>query len=98
MDRLDKDNSQVLLPHGGYNKLKCYQIALLVFDLTVRFVELYIDKKSRTCDQMVQAARSGKTNISEGSEAAVTSRKTELKLTGVARASLEELNWITKTF
>ncbi len=91
MDKMDNFDRQVLLPHGGYSKLKCYQIALLVFDLTVRFVELYIDRKSRTCDQMVQAARSGKTNIAEGSERAVTSRKIELKLTGVARASLEEL-------
>ena len=65
----------VLLPNGGYNKLKAYRIALLILDLTVRFVELYIDKKSRTCDQLVQAARSGKANIAEGSQAAAASRK-----------------------
>lgn len=83
--------ADLIVPHGGYKKLKSFQIAQLVYDLTVRFVELYIDKKSRTCDQMVQAARSGVQNIAEGSVASGTSKKTELKLTNVARASLEEL-------
>ncbi len=83
--------SELLLPHGGYENLKSFQVSRLVYDLTVRFVELYIDRKSRTCDQMVQAARSGVQNIAEGSVAAATSKKTELKLTNVARASLEEL-------
>ena len=78
-------------PHGGYRKLKSFQVAQLAYDLTVRFVKLYVDKYSRTCDQMVQAARSGVQNIAEGSMAAGTSKKTELKLTNVARASLEEL-------
>ena len=59
--------------------------------MTVRFCNLYIDKRSRTHDQMVQAARSGSQNIAEGSEASGTSKKTELKLTGVAKASLKEL-------
>lgn len=81
----------LILPHGGYGKLKTFQLARLVYDLTVRFVELYIDRRSRTCDQMVQAARSGVQNIAEGSVASATSKKTELKLTNVARASLEEL-------
>lgn len=77
--------------HGGYRKLKSFQVAQLVFDVTVRFCEKYIDKFSRTKDQMVQAARSGVQNIAEGSQASATSKKTELKLTQVARASLEEL-------
>jgi four helix bundle suffix protein len=81
-----------LIPkHGGYRNLKSFQIAQLVYDVTVRFCELYVDKFSRTRDQMVQAARSGVQNIAEGSQASGTSKKTELKLTNVARASLEEL-------
>jgi four helix bundle suffix protein len=78
-------------PHGGYRKLKSFQVAQLVYDITVRFCERYVDPRSRTCDQMVQAARSGVQNIAEGSQASGTSKKTELKLTNVARASLEEL-------
>jgi four helix bundle protein len=81
-----------LIPkHGGYRKLKSFQVAQLVYDVTVRFCDRYVDKRSRTRDQMVQAARSGVQNIAEGSQAAGTSKKTELKLTNVARASLEEL-------
>jgi len=81
-----------LIPkHGGYRKLKSYQVAQLVYDVTVRFCDRYIDRRSRTHDQMVQAARSGVRNIAEGSAASGTSKKTELKLTGVAWASLEEL-------
>ena len=81
-----------LIPkHGGYRKLKSFQIAQLVYDVTVRFCDRYIDKRSRTYDQMVQASRSGVQNIAEGSKASGTSKKTELKLTNVARASLEEL-------
>ena len=83
--------SELITPNGGYRRLKGFQIAQLVYDLTVRFVELYIDKRSRTCDQMIQAARSGVQNIAEGSQAAAGSKKTEIKLTCVARASLEEL-------
>jgi four helix bundle suffix protein len=86
------DNREPLIPtHGGYRKLKSFQVAQLVYDVTVRFVEAYIDRFSRTRDQMVQAARSGVQNIAEGSQASATSKKTELKLTQVARASLEEL-------
>lgn len=77
--------------HGGYRRLKSFQIAQLVYDVTVRFCDRYIEKKSRTHDQMVQAARSGVQNIAEGSVASGTSKKMELKLTNVARASLEEL-------
>jgi len=71
--------------------LKSYQMAEIVYDATVVFCERFIDRRSRTHDQMVQAARSGKQNIAEGSTASGTSKKTELKLIGVARASLEEL-------
>ena len=81
-----------LLPkHGGYRNLKSFQVAQLVYDVTVRFCDRYIDKKSRTHDQMVQAARSGVQNIAEGSVASGTSKKMELKLTNVAKASLAEL-------
>jgi restriction system protein len=81
-----------LIPaHGGYRQLKSFQNAELVYDATVRFCDRFIDKRSRTHDQMVQAARSGRQNIAEGSQASGTSKKFELKLVGVARASLEEL-------
>ena len=84
--------SEPLIPkHGGYRKLKSFQVAQWAYDVTVRFVDLYIDRFSRTKDQMVQAARSGVQNIAEGSQASGTSKKTELRLTNVARASLEEL-------
>ena len=85
-------SAEPLIPvHGGYRKLKSFKVAQLAYDVTVRFCDLFIDRRSRTHDQMVQAARSGVQNIAEGSQAAGTSRKTELKLTNVARASLEEL-------
>ncbi|MCP4555120.1 MAG: four helix bundle protein, partial [Herbaspirillum sp.] len=81
-----------LIPrHGGYRRLKSFQVAQLVYDVTVRFCERYVDARSRTRDQMTQAARSGVQNIAEGSQASGTSKKMELKLTNVARASLEEL-------
>jgi four helix bundle suffix protein len=84
--------AEPLIPkHGGYRKLKSFQVAQLIYDITVRFCERYVDPRSRTHDQMVQAARSGTQNIAEGSQASGTSKKTELKLTNVARASLEEL-------
>jgi len=83
--------SELLFKHGGYRHLKSFQVAQLIYDLTVRFCDRYIDRFSRTRDQMVQAARSGVQNIAEGSQASATSKKTELKLTQVARASLEEL-------
>ena len=81
-----------LIPkHGGYRKLKSFQVAQLVYDVTVRFCDRYIDPKSRSHDQMVQAARSGVQNIAEGSAVSATSKKMEMKLTSVARGSLEEL-------
>ncbi len=83
--------SDLIPKHGGYRKLKSFQVAQLVYDITVRFCDKYIGRRSRTHDQMVQAARSGVQNIAEGSQASATSKKTELKLTQVARASLEEL-------
>jgi len=84
--------SELLIPkHGGYRRLKSFQVAELVYDVTVRFCDKYIPRRSRTHDQMVQAARSGVQNIAEGSQASGTSKKMELKLTNVARASLEEL-------
>ena len=78
-------------PHGGFRELKSYQMAEIVYDGTVKFCDRWIGRRSRTHDQMVQAARSGKQNIAEGSMTSGTSKKTELKLVGVARASLEEL-------
>ena len=94
-----KNQKTKLIPsHGGYRKLKSYQIAEIIYDATVMFCNRFIDKRSRTHDQMVQAARSGVQNIAEGSMASATSKKTELKLAGVARASLEELLLDYKAF
>jgi four helix bundle suffix protein len=84
-------DTPLIPPHGGYQKLKSFQMSEIVYDSTVAFCDRFIDKRSRTHDQMVQAARSGRQNIAEASQASGTSRKTELKLVGVARASLEEL-------
>ncbi|HZU35263.1 MAG TPA: four helix bundle suffix domain-containing protein, partial [Gemmataceae bacterium] len=78
-------------PHGGYQDLLSYQKAEIVYDATVYFCARFLDKRDRTYDQMIQAARSGKQNIVEGSMASATSKETEIKLTNVARASLEEL-------
>jgi restriction system protein len=89
---MPETNSQPLIPpHGGYRTLQSYRCAERVYDATVLFCDRFVDKRSRTHDQMVQAARSGVQNIAEGSVASGTSKKTELKLTNVARASLEEL-------
>jgi restriction system protein len=90
-DGADSDRHRLLPAHGGYRKLRSFQAAQLVYDGTVVFCDRFVDKRSRTHDQMVQAARSGVQNIAEGSMASATSKKTELKLTNVARASLEEL-------
>ncbi len=76
---------------GGYRKLRVFKMAEAVYDLTKMFVKRFISAKSRTRDQMEQAARSGKQNIAEGSAASATSKETEIKLTNVAKASLEEL-------
>jgi four helix bundle suffix protein len=78
-------------PHGGYERLLSFQKARIVYDGTVWFCAHYLEKRNRTYDQMIQAARSGKQNILEGSQASGTSKETEIKLTNVARASLEEL-------
>lgn len=86
------DRSDKLIPkHGGYRRLRSFQAARLVYDATRIFCRRFIAADRRTQDQMVQAARSGVQNIAEGSAASGTSKKTELKLTNVARASLEEL-------
>ena len=98
MDRTDRNGRdgqecrEPLIPkHGGYRRLKTFQLTQLIYDVTIRFCDRNISPRSRTHDQMVQAARSGVQNIAEGSQASGTSKKTELKLTNVARASLEEL-------
>ena len=80
-----------LRPAGGYRQLRSFQMATVVYDATVKFCERFLDSRSRTVDQMVQAARSGRQNIAEGSRAAATSSQTELRLVNVARASLDEL-------
>lgn len=87
---MNNDN-RIIDSHGGYRSLKAYQTTEIVYDGTVKFCERFIKPGSRTVDQMVQAARSGKQNIAEGSMASGTSKKIELKLVGIARASLEEL-------
>lgn len=84
------DNGSPLLPHGGYEHLRAYKVAEAVYDATVVFCDRFVEKQSRTHDQMVQAARSGVRNISEGSGAAATSKKSEMLLTNVARASLSD--------
>jgi len=86
-----KSPNSFIDPHGGFHSLKSYQMSEIVFDGTIRFCDRWIGCRSRTHDQMVQAARSGKQNIAEGSMASGTSKKIELKLVGIARASLEEL-------
>jgi four helix bundle suffix protein len=80
-----------LRPSGGYRKTASFQTATMIYDATVWFCEKFVDSRSRTVDQMVQAARSGRQNIAEGSRAAATTSQTELRLVNVARASLEEL-------
>lgn len=81
----------IIPPHGGYQNLLSYRKAEIIYDGTVYFCNHHVDRRSRTFDQMIQAARSGKQNIVEGSMASGTSKLTEIKLTNVARASLEEL-------
>ena len=86
-----RDGDTFIPPHGGYESLLSFQKARIVYDGTVRFCERFLNPRDRTNDQMVQAARSGKQNILEGSQASGTSKEMELKLTNVARASFEEL-------
>jgi four helix bundle suffix protein len=86
-----KADAGFIPPHGNYRELLSYRKAEVVYDLTYRFCQRFLPKTDRTNDQMIQAARSGKQNIVEGSKASGTSKETEIKLIGVARASLEEL-------
>ncbi len=86
-----KGGSSKLRPSGGYRQTCSFQTATLIYDATVWFCEKFVDSRSRLVDQMVQAARSGRQNIAEGSRASATSSQTELRLVNVARASLEEL-------
>jgi len=84
--------SETFIPaHGGYAGLLAYRKALVVFQGMVRFCKRFLEKRDRTVDQMIQAARSGKQNIVEGSKVSGTSKEAEIKLINVARASLEEL-------
>ena len=87
----NQTDNPIILPHGNYQELLSYQKSEVIYDLTFRFCEKHLKKGDRTIDQMVQAARSGKQNIVEGSKASGTSKEMEIKLTNVARASLEEL-------
>ncbi len=80
-----------LRPSGGYRRLRSFQATTIIYDATVTFCARFVDKHSRTVDQMVQAARSGRQNITEGSRASATSSQTELRLVNIARASLDEL-------
>ncbi|GMV93275.1 MAG: hypothetical protein AMXMBFR82_30530 [Candidatus Hydrogenedentota bacterium] len=86
------DDEKLIPNHGGYRSLKSFQVARLIYDVTFRFCELYLEKRGRTHDQMVQAARSGVQNIAEGSIDSATSKKSEMFLTNIARGSLEELH------
>ena len=81
----------ILPPRGDYQTLITFQKAEIIYDITFRFAHKFLSRSDRTVDQMIQSARSGKKNILEGSKAALTSKETEIKLTNVARASLEEL-------
>ena len=81
----------IIPPRGDYQTLLSYQKAEVVYDITFRFTQKFLSRSDRTVDQMIQSARSGKQNILEGSKAATTSKETEIKLTNVGRASLEEL-------
>ena len=85
------DSHPIIPPRGDYQTLHSFHKAEVVYDLTFRFAHKYLSRGDRTIDQMIQSARSGKKNILEGSKAALTSKETEIKLTNVARASLEEL-------
>lgn len=84
-------DNNFLPQHGNYRNLRVYKVTEIIYDITYYFAQKYLSKGDRTVDQMVQAARSGKQNIAEGNQAAATSSETEIKLTNVAKASLEEL-------
>ncbi|MFA5072960.1 MAG: four helix bundle suffix domain-containing protein [Nitrospirota bacterium] len=91
MNNHSNQSHQRLRPSGGYRDLRSFRVASVVYDATVSFCERFIDRRSRLIDQMVQAARSGRQNIAEGSRASAASSQTELRLVSVARASLDEL-------
>ena len=92
MEHHNQNSPQPFLPHHGhYRNLRVYQVTEIIYDITFYFTQHYLQKGDRTIDQMVQVARSGKQNIAEGNQAAATSGETEIKLTNVAKASLEEL-------
>ena len=91
MSNQDENTKGFIPSHGGYRNLFSYQKAEIIYDGTVYFTNRFFHKYDRTVGQMVQAARSGKQNIAEASMASGTSKETEIKLTNVARASLEEL-------
>ena len=87
----NRDKFRRLRPSGGYRILRSFRVTTIIYDATVSFCDRFLDRRSRTIDQMVQAARSGRQNIAEGSRASATSSQTELRLVNVARASLDEL-------
>jgi four helix bundle suffix protein len=87
----NSEDEKLIPKHGGYENTKTWQLADLIYDVTVRFCDKYVDRRSRTHDQMVQSARSGCQNLQEGSVDSAVSKKIELKLTGIAKGSLKEL-------
>ncbi len=92
------EEDKLIPKHGGYENTKTWQLADLIYDLTVRFCDKYVDRRSRTHDQMVQSARSGCQNLQEGSVDSAVSKKIEMKLTGIAKGSLKELQRDFKKF
>lgn len=89
---VSEEQPMTFLPqHGHYSNLRVYQVTEMIYDITYHFTQHFLSRGDRTVDQMVQAARSGKQNIAEGNQAAATSSETEIKLTNVAKSSLEEL-------
>jgi four helix bundle suffix protein len=95
---MTRDSDSLIPKHGGYENTKTWQLADLIYDVTVRFCDKYVDRRSRTHDQMVQAARSGCQNLQEGSVDSAVSKKIEMKLTGIAKGSLMELQRDFKKF
>ena len=91
------DQSGFIPPHGAYRELLSYQKGEVIYDITFRFCERFLKRSDRTVDQMVQAARSGKQNIAEGSKASGTSKETELKLTNVRGRAWRNYFWTTRT-
>ena len=92
-----REPDKLIPKHGGYRHLKSFQVAQLVYDVTVRFCERYIERRSRTRDQVTQAARSGAQNIAEGSQASGTSKKFELKRPASPEPAWRSFGWTMKT-